>query len=796
MQYSTPGVYVVEQNAFPNSVVEVATAIPAFVGYTEKSFYKGKELRDVPTRIESMQDFVAFFGGAPVQQFSLTVLPDGTATSVSTTVSPLPVAASTLTFTVNSKPAKYSLAPANPLFYLYNAIHLFYLNGGSTCYIVSIGDCNTDNPSNKQDFEDALETLKYEQDITMVLCPDARRLEEADYNEVMQQMLMHCADMQNRVAIFDLYDGAISDSRLVVGDDGPIAKFRSNIGQNNLKYGIAYFPWIETSVVSLSDVSFRNLTEDSLRLLLTTFNQDTPQQNPNLAQQTADKISAASKGGDLAIQADAFKDTTAKAATLRTTAVTSGLKAAKDQADADAIARTIEAVKAAQDVAQAADAIKAAGADPAALAKAQAEAKPLIAAAQAAATAAQKAADAAKQADDAVAADNKVNGVTTPAVNTNAQQNAQQASDQAQLAATNAQAAVATQDATAIGTSADAADTAAKAAAALTAGDPDAAATTAKASADQSNKDGQAADQADQQVSVAEKALEAAGRSAVTAIGQMTRATFAPALTKLVPALSDGQGPDSGLMENIFSQAVKLQSDNLDILKTATALDAKRQDIHNKLMALFPSYKQTITAAARYLSTLPVAPAMAGVYTATDSNYGVWKAPANVTLNTAIAPTVALSDVTQGTLNVDALSGKSVNAIRAFKGLGVMVWGGRTLDGNSDDWRYVNVRRTMMMIEQSVKLAARAYVFEPNTPNTWATLRSMINSFLFNLWKQGALLGTSPTEAYTVNVGLGSTMTTDDVLEGLLKVTVLVALVRPAEFIVLTFEQQMPGAGA
>ncbi len=224
-----------------------------------------------------------------------------------------------------------------------------------------------------------------------------------------------------------------------------------------------------------------------------------------------------------------------------------------------------------------------------------------------------------------------------------------------------------------------------------------------------------------------------------------------------------------------------------------SAEEAAARDLalNNKLKAVSPEYKLTLDTMAAYLGTLPVAPAMAGVYTAVDSSRGVWKAPANVSLNSVIKPTVPISDAQQANLNVDAMTGKSINAIRAFKGLGNLVWGARTLDGNSQDWRYVNVRRTMIMIEQSMKLAARNTVFEPNDANTWTTFKSMLNSFLFVLWKQGALAGAKPDDAYSVQVGLGTTMTADDILNGIMNVTVLVALVRPAEFIMLTFKQQM-----
>jgi hypothetical protein len=101
------------------------------------------------------------------------------------------------------------------------------------------------------------------------------------------------------------------------------------------------------------------------------------------------------------------------------------------------------------------------------------------------------------------------------------------------------------------------------------------------------------------------------------------------------------------------------------------------------------------------------------------------------------------------------------------------------------------VRRTMIMIEQSVKIASKAYVFEPNDAGTWSTVKSMIENFHFSQWKNGALAGSKPEDAYSVQVGLGATMTPNDILDGIMRITVLCAVLRPAEFIVITFEQQM-----
>jgi phage tail sheath protein FI len=121
----------------------------------------------------------------------------------------------------------------------------------------------------------------------------------------------------------------------------------------------------------------------------------------------------------------------------------------------------------------------------------------------------------------------------------------------------------------------------------------------------------------------------------------------------------------------------------------------------------------------------------------------------------------------------------------------VLVWGARTLDGNSLDWRYINVRRTMIMLEESCRLAAKAMVFEANVASTWLSLKGMISDFLTGIWKRGGLAGAVPDDAFSVHVGLGETMTPEDILEGILRLTVLVAVSRPAEFIEITFQQQM-----
>ena len=204
-----------------------------------------------------------------------------------------------------------------------------------------------------------------------------------------------------------------------------------------------------------------------------------------------------------------------------------------------------------------------------------------------------------------------------------------------------------------------------------------------------------------------------------------------------------------------------------------------------------PIYKLIIKHVLSEANVLPPSGGMSGVYTTSDNNFGVWNDPANMTMVGVVDLPIKLTAADQKPLNVDAVSGKSVNAIRFFNGQGYLIWGARTLDGNSLDWRYVPVRRTMTMLEQSCKLAAQAYVFEPNDANTWSGIKSMIGSFLVSIWKEGGIQGATPDQAFKVDVGLGSTMTADDILNGYLRVSIKVAVTHPAEFMIISFEQEM-----
>jgi phage tail sheath protein FI len=212
-------------------------------------------------------------------------------------------------------------------------------------------------------------------------------------------------------------------------------------------------------------------------------------------------------------------------------------------------------------------------------------------------------------------------------------------------------------------------------------------------------------------------------------------------------------------------------------------------DLENNLRNLFPLYGTVASGVENDITQHPPSGAVVGVYARVDAARGVWKAPANESLVSVLGPTARYTQSELADLNVST-NGKSINAIRAFTGKGTLIFGARTLAGNSGEDRYVNVRRLLIFLEESIEKAVEAFVFEPNDANTWRRVQGMIENFLNLQWRAGALQGARPEDAYRVAVGLGRTMTADDVVNGRMIVDISLAPVRPAEFIILRFSQQ------
>lgn len=241
-------------------------------------------------------------------------------------------------------------------------------------------------------------------------------------------------------------------------------------------------------------------------------------------------------------------------------------------------------------------------------------------------------------------------------------------------------------------------------------------------------------------------------------------------------------------LRSSFNHAVAGGGTNVNVTVDVPALTGTLDTLETSQTAVYNAAK---AALLDHYVVVPPSGAVAGVYAATDSARGVWKAPANVGVADVVEPVVRLDNAHQDELNVDATTGKSINALRGFAGKGTLVWGARTLAGNDNEWRYVPVRRFFNMVEESVKKSTYWAVFEPNDANTWVKVRGMIENYLTQKWREGALAGATPKDAFFVRCGLGTTMNPQDILEGRMNVEIGMAAVRPAEFIILKFSHKL-----
>jgi uncharacterized protein len=180
---------------------------------------------------------------------------------------------------------------------------------------------------------------------------------------------------------------------------------------------------------------------------------------------------------------------------------------------------------------------------------------------------------------------------------------------------------------------------------------------------------------------------------------------------------------------------------------------------------------------------IPPSGAVIAAIQLTDRERGIWKAPANIPLKRVIQP--AHSHMTPVTLfHADPRDGASANQIRSFRGRGVLLWGCRTLKASRDRHKlYVHNRRLALWLESELHYLLQPFVFEPNNEVTWYRIKALIRRTLRELWEQGGLLGGAEEEAYRILVGVGESMSEEDLDEGLLRIRVAVAIHHPAEFI-------------
>lgn len=181
---------------------------------------------------------------------------------------------------------------------------------------------------------------------------------------------------------------------------------------------------------------------------------------------------------------------------------------------------------------------------------------------------------------------------------------------------------------------------------------------------------------------------------------------------------------------------------------------------------------------------------VAGIWARSDAMRGVHKAPANEVVNGALGLTYQLTHEEQGALNP-----KGVNCIRFFANEGIKVWGARTLSSSDPEWRYLNVRRLFNMIEESIVASTRWIVFEPNDRPLWQAIRRDVSAFLMGFWRDGALMGRTPEEAFYVKCD-EETNPIESINEGRVVIEIGIAPVKPAEFVIFRISQYQAGANS
>lgn len=666
MIHKTPGVYVKDQT--PPQVVDplIETALPVFIGYTEKARYAdGGNLTGIPHRVSNLEEFHFYFGGEYRPEiYQVTARIDG-APDISVEHVHIPVR-----------------------FFLYEALQHFYENGGRDCLIVSVGSY-TDQVALEGDLltgaiglRAGLEAAGLHDDPTLLLFPDAVTLTrdsvQPDFHAIGQlqaEALQQCARLQDRFLIADLVDAGEMDAI--------VAGFRERIGLANLKYGAAYFPWVYSHfdhAFHFRQIQFGTNTSGNFELLTNLSILSSSADSPE-GQQQRELVHAVRRLID--------------GINLMANALGSDFDRKKLTEFKSRFAGKWESLARATDTAEI-----------------QAGFSQLLQLLQRTALAFLH-----------------LDGSLAPVL-------------QSRLTSVRRTHRVPDVIEAWIGFE--------KRAAVL--------------------------------------ALIDSGRQVadVNADYQTLSSSWWIRSEKVedIDPEPDASPLDmAALIDALAARAWPLIDAYADLYEAGNAAEEQAEQI---LFEQHPFLGAAAAAIALELKKIPPSGAVAGIYAETDASRGVWKAPANVAIRASLGPVLPIDDRKQEALNVHT-TGKSINAIRSFRGRGIRIWGARTLAGNDLEWRYVPVRRFFIYVEKFVRKAVEPYVFESNDANTWIQVRLLLDNFLTAQWRKGALAGATTTEAYYVKVGLGESMTAEDLLEGRLIVEIGLAAARPAEFIVIRY---------
>lgn len=224
----------------------------------------------------------------------------------------------------------------------------------------------------------------------------------------------------------------------------------------------------------------------------------------------------------------------------------------------------------------------------------------------------------------------------------------------------------------------------------------------------------------------------------------------------------------------------------LDMPRDAKKIEdivAHRDIVDSNYAAMYHPWLEVFDPLDKKNIAIPPSGSVLGIYARSDTSRGVHKAPANETVRACVGLDCQFNKGEQ-----DILNPKGVNLIRTFPGQGIRVWGARTASSDAS-WKYINVRRLFIFIEETIKANTNWAVFEPNDEVLWVRVKRTIDVFLTGLWRTGALAGSAPSEAFFVNVGR-NTMSQDDIDNGRLICVIGVAPVKPAEFVIFRISQK------
>lgn len=250
-----------------------------------------------------------------------------------------------------------------------------------------------------------------------------------------------------------------------------------------------------------------------------------------------------------------------------------------------------------------------------------------------------------------------------------------------------------------------------------------------------------------------------------------------------VPGVTD---PNVQLMLVAHCESLASRFAVLDIPRDAKKVQdviAHRDIFDSNYAALYHPWLTVFDPLDKKNIAIPPSGSVLGIYARSDNTRGVHKAPANEVVRACVGLDCQFNKGEQ-----DILNPKGVNLIRSFPGQGIRVWGARTASSNPS-WKYINVRRLFIFIEESIKANTNWAVFEPNDEVLWVRVQRTISVFLTGLWRSGSLAGSSPEEAFFVNIGR-NTMSQDDIDNGRLICVIGVAPVKPAEFVIFRISQK------